>query len=312
MNLRASQQRKAAWAGLVAMVLATKGVHAAPKVDAQAIEELKQGYAFRERGQCKEAIAHFEASIARQPSVKGYLNRAACEEALGKDANAYASYVLGRDLAAAEGPPELREYADEHLRATKQKVALITVTVEPNTELRLDDAPATPGTVPLDPGEHTFLALSEGRAPNRVTLRVRAGETRSVSVARGPVLMNAPTATGSNGGTRASTTGMHPLRSAGFGAIAGSVVAAGVGTFLVLGAKADYDDARTAHCAGLQCSSVGVEQVGDARSQANVGTGFFVASGVFAATGLALVLFAPSTQSSVGLGPGGARLTGSF
>lgn len=99
------------------------------------------------------------------------------------------------------------------------------------------------------------------------------------------------------------------MRTVGWITAGAGLASIGIGVFFGLSAKSKHADATSAGCAnGLCPSAAGVDSERSANSAARISTIGFVAGGVLAAGGLALVLLAPSTK----LGTPNAPVTGAI
>jgi hypothetical protein len=103
-------------------------------------------------------------------------------------------------------------------------------------------------------------------------------------------------------------------------------VTAGVGAVgLILGAtfgiltKLKLDDSNRGGCTNNDCNNAGFALRNDARTFGDLSTGFFIAGGVLAATGVTLFALGPRREeapapphASLSVGPGSVFLQGSF
>jgi hypothetical protein len=162
--------------------------------------------------------------------------------------------------------------------------------------------------VPVDPGVHVFHFETASGAKGDQQLLVREGVknqaiTVTVAAAPGPAPTPTPTPTP---GVPASpppaapaapdhetpATGAAPWRTIGF--VAGGVGAAGLALGAVFGVLA-MNHKNDAQCDATNACKPG--PLSDARSAATVSTIGFVAGGVLAAGGVALVLWAPGARA---------------
>jgi hypothetical protein len=162
--------------------------------------------------------------------------------------------------------------------------------------------------ISLDPGAHRFVFEAQGRKPVSRTLVLIEGEkgrretvvmadsspppaepTAGASPPPARSAERAPGAAAADGGPARDGA---PLRTIGFAALGVGVVGVGVGAFFGLTAMSKNN---AAHCdSGAVCDDPQARR--DAKSAALLADISFAAGAVFAGTGLALVLVAPSND----------------
>jgi hypothetical protein len=291
-------------------------------------------------GKVDEACPKFADSQKLDPSSGTLLNLASCYEKLGRNASAWAIYLEAAALAASTQRADHIPVAQKHAAALLPLLAKVTVTVAkpvPGLEIKRDGIPVARGewglAIPVDPGNHTYVASAEGFRSASVPLAVPptpeggAAPTLSVSIpelqalppeAKPPPVEVVPVAPP----IPAPSSRWHPRRT--WGLVLGGV---GVVGFAVAGglaalAKSTYNSSL-GNCLPAdpsQCSLTGVSQRNDALQQGNLATVAVVAGGAFAAAGIVLFATAPVPPAdgprpspagvSVETTPGGIRVSG--
>jgi hypothetical protein len=163
--------------------------------------------------------------------------------------------------------------------------------------------------LPVDPGEHSFRFESEGRPPLDKVFVIREGEKgrhERITLGSGAPAAAASTPQGSAPPAAVAETPAPVTGTSGggtrkmLGFVAGGLgivgLAVGVVEWAIAGSK--WSSAKTDCGAGCGPSSPARQEKSDAETAATVSTVAFVAGGVLAAGGLALVLTAPSGPSS--------------
>jgi hypothetical protein len=229
---------------------------------------------------------------------------ALCYEGAGKVATAWATFNDALSEARRDQRADREAAAAEHVKVLEQQLTRVRVDV-PHPVAGLEvlrngvpvDQVLWSTAIPLDPGTYTF----EARAPGKVTWTWsttinRPGDVFRFSI---PELSNVPSAA-------VATVVLAPVAPAGAASVAPSehtrswvapaiaagvaVVAAGVGLGLGLKASSDWKTAQA------DTSVNRVNEASSAGTEADVATGFWVASGV--ALAVSGVLVAISLSSS--------------
>lgn len=239
------------------------------------------------------ALARYQEAYARFPNPRLLLDLAGALRALGRNAEAAASYE-----AYLREPRAERGRTAEITRALAEIDALvgrlrIQVSGGPAT-VRLDgkalDGFASGATVRVDPGEHTVTATRDGAAPASATLRIASGEQSAVSLALtalppAPVIVvpAVPPVPG-----RAQRTAALVVGGAGVAGLVGGVVAGS----LALVAKGHL----RGHCfpGTLRCDQAGVDLARSGRTLATFSTAALSAGAGLVGTGVLLFFTAPS------------------
>jgi hypothetical protein len=167
----------------VAGMLAARPAVAAPNDSALAETLYQTARELMDQGKYAEACPKFAESYRVGPATGTLLNLAACHEAQGKLASAWAEFMNASVAARRDGRPDRVQYADEHARDLLPKLSRLTITAAPGldtstVEIALDGTlvgPATLGVAaPLDPGEHVVEATSPGKRSFSATVTLGA------------------------------------------------------------------------------------------------------------------------------------------
>ncbi|MBI4705825.1 MAG: tetratricopeptide repeat protein [Deltaproteobacteria bacterium] len=244
---------------------------------------------------------------------------------LGKYVAAREAYnkVVREKLGPDASKPfrEAVEAARTEVVGLDAKIAWVTIEVEGPTDPAVTlDAEAIPTASlgvrrAIDPGEHVVRASAPGYVAREQKLAVDAGGSQQVKLtlqpdpnanrpAAAPVATPGPD-TGGGGGTL-RLLGFVSLGVGGAGLIAGAVTGA-----LAMDKHSELESA----CSNGICSPDEEATLDGYHTLGTISTVGFVAGGVLAAGGLALVLFAPSgaaPSASAELGPGRVQATVRF
>lgn len=279
-----------------------------------------------------EACEKLAASKRLVPRMLTTYRLADCHERIGKTASAHAGFVEAADLAKATGDSTKQQDALDRAKKVEGKLSRVTLELpkEEGLSIKIDDAPIASALlrekIPLDPGEHTLVATATGKAQKTVKFDVPQGPSvtkvevpalSAEATTETPKKLEEPVAPPIDD-TKPVETKSSSLKTIGFVTLGVGVVGLGVGTALGLSAKGLDGDAE-----GLckpRCTPEGKALNDDARARGNLATVVFTAGAVIAATGVVLILVAPSSTSTttarvapwVGMTGGGLTLAGSF
>jgi len=249
------------------------------------------------------ACAKFAASLQLEPGIGTRLWLADCYEQQGRLATAWRVF---REAAAAatEAKDSRATVAESRAAKLEPKLARIVVRViapPKNFELRLDGV-RVQWSAPLfvDRGRHEIRASS---GFERVIDVDADGKSFDVTIDLTP-----------------KSPPVEPRISpawsiAGWSLVAGGALGLGVGGYLGLRAKSQYDDAAS-HCPST-CDTEGYDARNSAIRTANASTIFFVAGGALAVAGVTVLVIAPrphreTATVSLQIAPSSLSLTGSF
>ena len=269
------------------------------------------------------ACEKFAGSQELDPGLGTMLHLADCYDAAGKTASAWAVFRDAAMTAKRAGDADRERIARERATDLEPRLSRLELNVAKGQadgfELRLNGVAiprASWGTpLPVDPGSIRLDGSAPGKQPwHREISTTTAPALERVAV---PLLQDAPASKPSANG-RATTTDHAPSSSGSLQRTMGYVtgvtglVALAVGGFLGYRAyalnqksKGDCraDDANA-------CTSSGVQRRDDAKRFGNASTITSAAGGVLAASGLVLLLTAPSTGYAAAASPRSASLSG--
>lgn len=301
------------------------------------------------------ACPKFEESQRLDPGIGTLFNLADCWEKIGRTASAWTRFLDVASTARSSGQAERERVARDRASKLEPKLSKLTIQVStPATGQRVakdgtEIGSAEWGTaVPTDPGDHVVEASAPGKKAWRSTAKVGAAGAKVVvtvpALEDEPVAAPAPIAAANPTPKAPVTEVAQPVleptmnrdrvesSSPGstqrlLGYVVGGVGVAGlaVGTIFTLQSKSKNDDAlkicvnNPNMCPADQQAQHAtlVSQATDAQTISIIG---FVAGGAALATGLILVLTAPSASTAADLrvlplvGPGeqGIAFAGRF
>jgi hypothetical protein len=185
-----------------------------PEEQKEADRAFKSGVALFKGAKYAEALAEFERAYAVAPHPLVLYNMAGCHRELQHFTEAVRLYQQFLEEGPGKVPAARLTAAQTELDDLLPRIARVTVKVEPaaGASLLLDGAPVgaispdKPPVLILAPGEHRLIARAEGRADAEQTLRVSAGEQRTIQLAL-PALLPSTVPPGAlpGGGTTGGT-----------------------------------------------------------------------------------------------------------
>jgi hypothetical protein len=255
--------------------------------------------------------------------------------------------VLARDVlrSVALFPVSPRE-SEKGRAARQESIALaasldaripkIALAARPaNVDVLLDGKPLAPTDTTawqgLDPGAHALVVRADDRVCTTINVTLIEAEARTIDLhdttaacrpePPPPAAPETPPATSPAPRVSESPPALpaalphneagEPLRWTGAALGGAGIIAIGVGGFLALSAKSDYDGVAS-QCPPRGCTQSAYDTRENARSRADAATVVMIAGGVLAAGG-AVLFFMPSTSgrstAAVGVGPGGVRVS---
>ncbi len=315
-----------AYAGAVFVSSLAAHAQGSDKVAAEAL--FSEGRRLMAEGRIAEACQKFEASQKIDPGVGTSLNLAECYERSGKTASAWAQFREAVSLARATGSADREQLARERAEALEKRLARLTISIQgaapSGLEVRRDGARLDPAelgiAIPVDPGSHAVTASAPGRAAYSTTVDVTGdGALVNVEIPELPPEAASPPPPASSVSTALDTSSSSSSSSSQktLAAVALGLGGAGliVGGLFGFKASSTWDDAK-AECSDYPygCGPEGKSLEDDARSQALLSTIGFGAGIALVATGAVLWFTAGSSSDAptVGLGPAGASVRGSF
>jgi hypothetical protein len=296
---RSGALRRALILAGAAMVLATSAAAQASDPVA-ALEQLKQGYALKQEGKCREAIPRFVESQRLDPQAKALLNLADCEDQLGDFVGAQTHAIAARSLATRQGNAELIDVADGRVAALDKRMPWLTIALArgapAESVVTLDSSKLGAGSLgavlAANPGMHVIVVRALGHAAKTFSVVLTEGAHITIEVAPGASLAaQAPRDGASPGDARKITTRTTVALGLGGAGVVGLVVG-GIFGFV---SKSTYEGALKSCDNGnpSACSDRGIHDGQTAHGQATMSTIGFVTGGVLLAGGAVLYLTAP-------------------
>lgn len=304
----------------LALLVHVSPARAGDKASAESL--FREGKQLMKDGNVDEACRKFEASWQADPAIGALLNLALCHQKQGKTASAWAEFTQAASIARRSGDEDRARGAQEHADKLEPRLSYLTISVaQPPPELAVqrngeDVAEGSLGTaVAVDPGAHEIVATAPGYTKWSTSITVGAnGDRKAVQIPPlEPGAADEPPPPAGDG---------EPSPAQG---IAGwtflGVGAAGLAVGAVLGivATVQVGELEDPNCPDKECNLAGQEERDDAEAIANGSTAMFIIGGVFAATGLVLLLTDDSGDDAgtdelsaallPALGPTGAGLT---
>lgn len=217
-----------------------------------------------------------------------------------------------REKLPADASPQFKQAikdARQEADQIKSKIAWITITVIPvEASVSVDGATLPSAALgvrrAIDPGEHTITTSAEGYTPDKQTVTLGEGDTKALNIAlksgagSGTVPSPGPgsgSGNGSGGGTADSGDPGGLMRTLGFVALGvggASLITGAISGGLATSKHGEISD----QCPDDECpeSLMLTDDIKSFQVMGNVSTATFIVGGVLAATGLVLVLVAPS------------------
>lgn len=313
-------------AATVAGLLATSTLSSVASADPGAAEALfQQARTLMDAGKTDQACPKFADSYKLDPAPGTLLNIAECSRIAGKTATAWGQFVEAARDFRRKNDERRAKFADDRAAALKPKLASIVLKAESPASgmvIKRDGAEQSSASLneklPIDPGSHAIVAEAPGKKKHEQTVQIAEGATVTVVI---PALEDAPpeepkpgVGTGEGVGDGADPARGRTQRIAGFVVGGVGLASLGVGAAFV-GLTASQSSDVESLCPDQRCSTAeGRDALDTGMLYANLANGLLIAGGVVAATGLVVVLTAPSSEADVALElrPGGLGLHGTF
>lgn len=308
----------------LAVVLAS--THARADGSAEAEELFKQGRAALEAKDYVTACKKLAESNRLERAVGTLISLATCNEAQGKLASARANWQEAADFADATNDrlqrgPGARQKFEELDKRVPRLTIVRSAKAPASTSAKRDDVVLGAGSfdtpLPIDPGKHVIVASADGFAPRSFEVTLAEGEKKTLEIEPGAAVAPPNPTQDRKPDQPAAENDGSSMRIAGYVVGGVGVVGLAVGTIFGLRASSKWDDAQKA-CVPGKCGA-GSDAQNDkdaAATSGNVSTVTFLLGGAALATGIVLVVLAPSSRSStsarVAPSPGGLSLVGSF
>jgi hypothetical protein len=310
----------------LALVGSVREAHAQTSANDKAAAEalFQEGKTLFQQGQYEQACAKFAASQELDGGFGTLMNLGECFEKRKLTASAWATFSEAAGLAHTLGQGDREVSARARAAALEAKLPKLvvhageSVSALAGLEVRLNGTPlprAVWGTaVPVDPGpQHVEVSAPGYRAfirdvvvaegAGQATLDIPALEPAPVSApssASAPAAALAPALPAPESARANASSGSSMQRTIGYVVGGAGVVAAVIGSVFGVRAISKNSDSEDLCRTEKLCPVEGLQLRDDARDAAKVSTLAFVASGALVATGLTLVLTAPSATSARG------------
>lgn len=320
-RLPAARPARTARHATFAFTLAAIVLRAAPALagDEAAAEALfLEAKRLAAEGKLAEACPKFAESNRLDRGAGTLIHLADCYEKNHQTASAWATFREAASAAQGLGRADWEKLANSRAAALEPKLARLTIKVlEPADAIAVtrDGAPTSQASwgvpIPVDVGTHTVVASAPGRKPFKTSLAIRTDGDRDEVVvpklepaATGNAAATPPPASGETDGTAHGSS----QRTIGF--VVGGVGVAGLAVGVITGLIAigkNNDSKQECPNNGACGSSAAVDAAQSARKLGTVSTIAFIAGGLGAAFGAALVFTAPSASDRA---PGAGKANG--
>jgi hypothetical protein len=328
---------------LLALTIAPFASGQSAEVKAGARSAANEGLKAFEAGNYELAIDRFERAneLIRAPTHALFLARAHAK--LGHLVLARELYIeLDRERLADDAPPpfvQAQQDARAELEALEPRVPRITVEVvgpgDEGAEVTMDDKPVPSALIglerPVDPGKHKFRASSGEAKARPVTINVKEGDRKTVSLELRTLatteLPDDPVEPDPDTNSVDDESGMSGMTIAGISALGIGVVGLGMGGYFT-SEKSDFEgeaDDLFSACNPRVCTDGERSRIddidADATSASNMAMAGFIVGGLGVVSGVTLLLLAPSgdepaTESVATMHPwiglGSAGVSGTF
>lgn len=278
-----------------------------------------------------DACPKLEESQRIAPAGGTLLNLAACHEAVGRIAAAWAEYRDAEAQAKKTGRRDREEIARRRSDALGPLVPKLVVIVpaevtaqhpritRDGTEI---GAAAWGIEIPLDPGPHVVRATAEGHVAWEARVELQPSKVARVTVPTlEPEAIPAPSATSSPPPPPPAPSAAPPVtppkappavppagpgtqRAAGWALTGAGAISLGLGAYFGISAI-DKRASSDALCKGALCTPEGFSLNEDATSAARASNLFMLLGVAMAAGGITLVLTSPDRPAEVSLAPAG-------
>jgi hypothetical protein len=307
-------------AGAIAgQLLTTAPAFGAPTASEKAAAEalFHKGTELMQAHSYADACAKFEASNAIEPGLGVKLWLADCYDHVGRTASAWALFSEAAAMAQKTGQDDRSRAASE--RASDLEKRLSTLELVPPKQglptdagVTLDGGAISAGSVgaplPVDPGEHTVVVSAPGYKSRTLRQTVPTGPA-SVKLALkalepAPAQLATPAAGPKGDKSDEPSTPGHTQRVLAYSLGGLGLVSLASSGFLGLKAR-DLNQQSLERCLANEpnaCDQQGASLRGQAQNYGNAATAAAIAGGALVATGVVLLLTAPSAKHAVHAG----------
>ncbi len=292
--------------------------------------EFRAGLDAMKAGHVSDACKRFADADRLDKKVGYVVNLARCESKEGRLVPSRETWKRALELATQTSDAR-RSDVEKGLRGAEEDVPRVEVTLDRQTSAQLDGTPIESDKLAagaeIDLGKHALVFTKPGYATTRVEFEAkRTGERVKLAA---PVLAAdapPPVALVDSAAATADATRPAPANTAvtlappisiapasaaatpwpkfvAVGLAAGGVSALGMGGYFALRASSKNRESVVA-CPANQCADeAGVIKRTEAREAADLATIAFVTGGALAASGVAVWLLSPKSQTTVGVAP---------
>lgn len=305
-------------AAILGQLLTAAPAFGAPTAGEKAAAEalFKNGTELMQQQSYAEACAKFEASNAIEPGLGVKLWLADCYDHVGRTASAWALFSESAAMAQKSGQDDRARAATQRASELETRLSKLELAPPPGglpegASVALDGTAIPAGSVgsalPVDPGDHTVVVSAPGYKSLTLQPSVPTGPAsiRVEIVALTPAPKPRPTAKSSAASPPEATSSpghtqrvlAYSLGGLGIASLAGSAV---------LGLRAQtLNNQSLDHCLASEpnaCDEQGTSLRGQAQNFGNFATAAAITGGALVATGVVLLLTAPSSEKQVHVG----------
>jgi hypothetical protein len=275
---------------------------------AEAEELFKQGRAALEAKDYTTACSKLAESNRLERAVGTLISLAQCEEAQNKLALARQHWQEAADFADAlqdrlqRGPAARQKFAELDKRVPRLTVKR-GASAPSATTVQRDDVALTSGSfgsaLPVDPGKHVVIASAEHHEPRTFEITLLEGESKELEVEPGPEIAAPPPTATPPLALAGETRDPSAMRTLGYVVGAAGIIGLGLGAIFGLEAAAKWSSAQDGCKPGSCGAGSQARSDQDAASTAGtISTITFVVGGAALATGIGLLVLAPSSSST--------------
>lgn len=310
MKLKSRGMRYRCASAIAGQLLTAAPAFGAPTASEKAAAEalFQNGTALMQEQKFAEACAKFEASNAIEPGLGVKLWLADCYDRAGRTASAWAVFSESAAMAQKTGQDDravaaTQRAADLETRLSKLELVPPAEGLPAGVSVALDGAPIPTGSVgsalPVDPGDHTLVVSAAGYKSLTLHQTVPAGPASvRLDITRlelAPVPVAPPKRATLD--AEPATPG-HTQRVLGYSLGGLGLLSLAGGGLLGLRAR-DLNQQSLDHCLVSDpnaCNEQGASLRGQAQNFGNAATAAAIAGGALVATGVVIVLTAPSSS----------------
>ncbi len=332
----------AALAVAVAAVVPVSGVAGAQEPSladkASARDLFNEAVALRNKGDAKGALAKFQTAYSLWPSPSTGLELGRTHMELGELIEARERFLetakLSKKTTETPAAQTAREEAQKLADSLEPRIPQLRFQVSgapagATVRVSVDGRELPPGAVTaprkVNPGKHTVLAKTDGANDVSVTVDVKEGESRDVTLAFSPAVSSTATAPSDTATTTATsspttpetataTRGTSPLVYVGFGVAAVGIVVGGITGAIAGSTASKLDDG----CTDGRCPPASHADVDSYNRMSTISTISFIAAGVGVGVGVYGLLSSGSSEPTKAasvkpwIGLGSAGVGGTF